>query len=163
MINSLRLALASTLVVGMLAAVIGVLGFSGPPPLSAQTGTGEQLTAQFSNVPTFHDGTELTFGLTFTPEPELSYVTLRDHAFTVTNAAITKAQARRAGQQCGMDHHGRARPRLRREPRRGNHHRAPAHQRLHRPDGDLHVRRPAAVQQNRGHDSGLDQWAQPSR
>ena len=90
--NQLRLALASTLVVGMLAAVIGVLGFSGPPPLSAQTGTGEQLTAQFSNVPTSHDGTELTFGLTFTPEPDLSYVTLRDHAFSVTGGTITRAK-----------------------------------------------------------------------
>ena len=90
--NQLRLVLASTLVVGMLAAVIGVLGFSGPPPLSAQTGTGEQLTAQFSNVPTSHDGTELTFGLTFTLEPELSYVTLREHAFSVTGGTITRAK-----------------------------------------------------------------------
>ena len=90
--NKLRLTLVSTFVVGMLAAAVGVLGFGGPPPLSAQTGTGGELTAAFSNVPASHDGTELEFDLTFTPEPDLSYVTLRDHAFSVTNGTITKAR-----------------------------------------------------------------------
>ena len=90
--KKLHLTLVSAFVVGMLAAAVGVLGFGGPPSLSAQTGTGEQLTAQFSNVPASHDGTELEFDLTFTPEPDLSYVTLRDHAFSVTNGTITKAR-----------------------------------------------------------------------
>ncbi len=41
------------------------------------------LTANFSNVPDSHDGsTEFTFDLTFSENFELSYVTLRDHAFT---------------------------------------------------------------------------------
>ena len=41
------------------------------------------LTASFSNVPDSHDGsTEFTFDLTFSENFELSYVTLRDHAFT---------------------------------------------------------------------------------
>ena len=90
--TKLRLTLVSTFMVGMLAAAVGVLGFGGPPPLSAQTGTGEQLTAQFSNVPASHDGTELTFNVTFTPEPDLSYVTLRDHAFSVAGGTIIKAR-----------------------------------------------------------------------
>ena len=90
--KKLHLTLVSAFVIGMLAAAVGVLGFGGPPSLSAQTGTGGQLTAQFSNVPASHDGTELEFDLTFTPEPDLSYVTLRDHAFSVTNGTITKAR-----------------------------------------------------------------------
>ena len=40
------------------------------------------LTVSFSNVPDSHDGsTEFTFDLTFSENFELSYVTLRDHAF----------------------------------------------------------------------------------
>ena len=41
------------------------------------------LTVSFSNVPDSHDGsTEFTFDLAFSENFELSYVTLRDHAFT---------------------------------------------------------------------------------
>ena len=41
------------------------------------------LTVSFSNMPDSHDGsTEFTFDLTFSENFELSYVTLRDHAFT---------------------------------------------------------------------------------
>lgn len=41
------------------------------------------LTASFSDVPSSHDGsTEFTFDLTFSENFPLSYVTLRDHAFT---------------------------------------------------------------------------------
>ena len=41
------------------------------------------LTASFSNVPASHDGSaEFTFDLTFSESFPLSYVTLRDHAFT---------------------------------------------------------------------------------
>ena len=41
------------------------------------------LTASFSNMPDSHDGsTEFTFDLTFSEHFPLSYVTLRDHAFT---------------------------------------------------------------------------------
>ncbi len=90
--KKLHLTLVSAFVIGMLAAVVGVLGFGGPPSLSAQTGTGGQLTAEFSNVPASHDGTELEFNVTFTPEPDLSYVTLRDHAFSVVGGTIIKAK-----------------------------------------------------------------------
>ena len=92
MITKLHLTLVSTFVAGMLAAAVGVFGLYGPPSLSAQTGAGEQLTAEFSSVPASHDGTELTFNLTFTPEPDLSYVTLRDHAFSVAGGTIIKAK-----------------------------------------------------------------------
>ena len=51
-----------------------------------------RLTAEFSNRPETHDGSAFTFNVTFTPEPDLSYVTLRDHAFTVVNGSITKAE-----------------------------------------------------------------------
>ena len=95
MMKKLHLTLVSVFVVGMLAAAVGVFGFDGPPSLSAQTGTVAQLTAQFSNVPASHDGTDLTFNVTFTPEPDLSYVTLRDHAFSITGGTVTKANRMR--------------------------------------------------------------------
>ena len=57
------------------------------------------LTATFSNMPTSHDGsTEFTFDLTFSENFPLSYVTLRDHAFTEDdNGPITRAQRRVQG------------------------------------------------------------------
>ena len=59
----------------------------------------EPLTASFSNMPTSHDGsTEFTFDLTFSENFPLSYVTLRDHAFTEDdNGPITKAQRKVQG------------------------------------------------------------------
>ena len=145
--KKLPLTLVSAFVIGMLAAAVGVLGFGGPPSLSAQTGTGGQLTAQFSNVPASHDGTELEFDLTFTPEPDLSYVTLRDHAFSVTNGTITKA--RRVSKGSNDEWTITVVPDLDSDENpasRGNHHRAPAHNRLHRPVRDLHVRQRDALQ-----------------
>ena len=51
------------------------------------------LTASFSGVPESHDGqTVFTFELHFSEEFKLSYVILRDHAFTVTGGEITKAK-----------------------------------------------------------------------
>lgn len=52
----------------------------------------QQLTAEFASVPSTHDGSAFTFNVTFSPEPDLSYVTLRDHAFTVVNGSVTKAE-----------------------------------------------------------------------
>ena len=50
------------------------------------------LTAEFLDTPESHDGQEaFTFELRFSEEFTLSYVTLRDHAFTVTGGAVTKA------------------------------------------------------------------------
>ena len=77
--------------------------------------TGEQLIAVFSNVPASHDGSELRFNVTFTPEPSLSYATLRDHAFFDSRRYHHQGQSH-DGRRCGMGHHGRARPRLQREP-----------------------------------------------
>ena len=56
------------------------------------TVTGVQLTAEFSDVPESHDGSVFTFKLTFTPEPDLSYSTLRDDGFIVVNGSVTKSE-----------------------------------------------------------------------
>ncbi|MYB50463.1 MAG: hypothetical protein F4X72_14565 [Dehalococcoidia bacterium] len=54
-----------------------------PPPL----------TASASQVPASHDGSaEFTFQLHFSEEFGLSYVTLRDHAFTVTGGSVRNAR-----------------------------------------------------------------------
>ena len=51
------------------------------------------LTASAHDVPASHDGSAaFTFELHFSEEIPLSYVTLRDHAFTVTGGTVTKAR-----------------------------------------------------------------------
>ena len=51
------------------------------------------LTAEFLDTPSSHDGeTAFTFELRFSEEFELSYKTLRDHAFTVTGGEVTTAR-----------------------------------------------------------------------
>ena len=51
------------------------------------------LTASSHDVPTDHDGLSVfTFELRFSEEVSLSYKTLRDHAFTVTNGTVTRAR-----------------------------------------------------------------------
>ena len=51
------------------------------------------LTASFQDAPESHDGENaFTFELRFSEEFELSYVTLRDHAFTVTGGEVTGAR-----------------------------------------------------------------------
>ena len=51
------------------------------------------LTATFEYVPESHDGQNaFTFELRFSEEPALSYATLRDSAFTVTDGDVTKAR-----------------------------------------------------------------------
>ena len=51
------------------------------------------LTASSHDVPTDHDGLSVfTFELRFSEEFSLSYKTLRDHAFTVTNGTVTRAR-----------------------------------------------------------------------
>ena len=53
------------------------------------------LTASFhtDDTPENHDGENtFTFELRFNEEPELSYTTLRDHAFTINGGAIVKAK-----------------------------------------------------------------------
>ena len=54
-----------------------------PPPLRAS----------FANVPAEHDGgTVFTFEVNFSEAFPISYLTMRDHALTVTNARVTRAQ-----------------------------------------------------------------------
>ena len=50
------------------------------------------LTARFENMPSEHDGSEFTFELHFSENPEVSFRTLRDHAFTVDEGEVTRAQ-----------------------------------------------------------------------
>ena len=52
----------------------------------------EPLTASFSGMPTEHDGSSFTFELHFSENPEVSFRTLRDHAFTVDEGDVTRAQ-----------------------------------------------------------------------
>ena len=50
------------------------------------------LTASFSNMPATHNGSAFTFDLTFSEEFGISYVTLRDDAFSVTDGEVTSAR-----------------------------------------------------------------------
>ena len=51
------------------------------------------LTAEVSGVPSSHDGqSPLRFDLVFSEEPDLSYVTLRDHAFSVAGGEVVGAR-----------------------------------------------------------------------
>ena len=51
------------------------------------------LTASAHNVPSSHDGSAtFTFELRFSEEFPLSYVTLRDHAFTLDGGTVKKAE-----------------------------------------------------------------------
>ena len=51
------------------------------------------LTASAHDVPSSHDGSStFTFELRFSEEFPLSYVTLRDHAFTVTGGTVVGAR-----------------------------------------------------------------------
>ena len=52
----------------------------------------DALTAEFLNLPTSHDGSPFTFRLRFSEAFPISYLTLRDHAFTVTNGRVTGAR-----------------------------------------------------------------------
>ena len=54
--------------------------------------------AQFKRVPESHDGsTKFTFKLDFTADVRISYRTLKDHAFQVTNGTVKKAQRAEEG------------------------------------------------------------------
>ena len=53
----------------------------------------EVLTGSFENVPAEHDGsTPFTFDAVFNSDIGISYKTLRDHSFTVTNGKVTRAR-----------------------------------------------------------------------
>ena len=56
----------------------------------------DALTASFTGMPSEHGGggesNRFTFELAFSENPELSYITLRDHSFTVTGGDVKKAK-----------------------------------------------------------------------
>ena len=60
------------------------------------------LTASFAGKPSTHDGqTAFTFELRFSEEFAISYLTLRDHAFTVTDGTVTGARRLTQGSNIG--------------------------------------------------------------
>ena len=62
----------------------------------------EVLTGSFENVPTEHDGsTPFTFDAVFNSDIGISYATLRDHSFTVTNGKVTAPAATTGGTTAG--------------------------------------------------------------
>ena len=64
-----------------------------PPDNTPQPGSRSPLTARFLEVPPHHNGTEkFKFELRFSEEFEISYLTLRDHALTVTGGTVTSAR-----------------------------------------------------------------------
>ena len=74
---------------------------------SAATGavaaaSSEPLTASIQGQPASHDGqADFTFELRFSEEFGISYLTLRDHAFSVTNGTAIKAQRLTQGSNIG--------------------------------------------------------------
>ena len=61
------------------------------------------LTASFGDMPATHAGEEFEFRLTFSEEPEVSYVTLRDHAFDETGGTVRRAKRRTQGSNLSWD------------------------------------------------------------
>ncbi len=59
------------------------------------------LTASFGNMPDTHNGSAFTFDLTFSEEFGISYVTLRDDAFSVTDGEVTSARRLTQGSNIG--------------------------------------------------------------
>ncbi|WP_420445670.1 hypothetical protein [Candidatus Poriferisodalis sp.] len=59
------------------------------------------LTASFGNMPATHNGAAFTFDLTFSEEFGISYVTLRDNAFSVTTGDVTSARRLTQGSNIG--------------------------------------------------------------
>ena len=67
----------------------------------ADPATPVALTASFSGVPASHTGEEFTFGLTFSENVELSYLTLRDTALSASGGTVRKARRRQQGSNQG--------------------------------------------------------------
>ena len=74
---------------------------SNSPSARVEGPPAEPLTAEFEDVPEAHDGERFTFGLSFSEEPDLSYRTLRDHAFEVGGGAVRIAKRRQQGSNRG--------------------------------------------------------------
>ena len=83
------------------ATVKGPSASEGDPP-SDPPDPSDPLTASFSGVPGEHTGERFTFGLTFSEDVAgLSYKTLRDAAFSVTNGQVTRARRQTQGTNQG--------------------------------------------------------------
>ena len=65
---------------------------AGPPSVSTVP-----VTASFGNMPAEHDGSTFTFDLSFSENVAAGYARIRDHAFSVNGANITKAQRKTQG------------------------------------------------------------------
>ena len=76
-------------------ATLGDSGGTGT--INLNDGAVAPLTAEFEEMPATHDGSAFTFGLTFSEEFELSYLTLRDKAFDVTGGSVSGAQRKQTG------------------------------------------------------------------
>ncbi len=59
--------------------------------------TATPLTATFEDMPASHDGSRISFGLTFSEEFSVSYQKLRDEAFEVTGGTVFGAQRKETG------------------------------------------------------------------
>ena len=60
------------------------------------------LSVSLANNPSSHNGTDaFTFEIQFSEEVELSYKTLRDHAFTVDGGTVRKAKRQVTGSNIG--------------------------------------------------------------
>ena len=107
------------------------------------------LTATLSNVPASHDGSStFTFDLAFSENVRAGYARIRDHAFTIDEGDIEKAQRKGPRQQPDLDHRGGTRR------QRGHRHHAALDHRLRRRRRDLHLRRPDALALDDHHDRG---------
>ena len=78
--------------------VLGVLAVS-----FTVTEAPSALTATFSDMPTNHTGEDFMFTLTFSEDFSLSYTTLRDSAFRITDGAVQKAQRKQQGSNIGWN------------------------------------------------------------
>ena len=64
----------------------------------------DALTASFADVPVSHNGSaRFTFTVTFSEAPHVSYVVLRDDAFTVSGGKVKTAVRREQGSNVGWD------------------------------------------------------------
>ena len=89
--GSFRIAPVSRIaMVAVSSTALAVLVMLATGPVLAES---RSITATVSEVPESHDGTEFTFKLNFSPEPELSYKTLRYRALSASNATV-KASGR---------------------------------------------------------------------
>ena len=91
-----------TLTTGLAGLVVFVPPSEDSDPPSDPPDPSDPLTASFSGVPGEHTGERFTFGLRFSEHVAgLSYKTLRDAAFSVTNGQVTRARRQTPGSNQG--------------------------------------------------------------